>query len=410
MTPQRIIHCVRSPIGGIFRHVVDLAVAQSDAGHSVGIICDSATGGAFEDAHISRIAPRLALGVDRIPMTRKISRSDFRVTRDLIRRVGAIDPHVLHGHGAKGGAYARVIGSILRVMGREVIRVYCPHGGSLHFGADTREGRTYFRLERMLEAVTDGLVFVSDYERNAYETKVRVPRTAVRRVHNGLKPEEFEPIAPTPDMADLMFAGMMRDLKGPQVLIEALPVLETRFGWRPTVRMMGAGDDRARYEARVTELGLADRVAFSDPLPTRQALSQARILVVPSLAESLPYLVLEAAAARVPMVATRVGGVPEIFGDRSSRLIPAGDPDCLAAAIAAVLQHEDGARADAADFADDIVDRFSMARMTDEIDALYAEARAPRGTVVPSPSRAQDEARDFPARAVAVRAGNGRGR
>jgi glycosyltransferase involved in cell wall biosynthesis len=405
--PLRIIHCVRAPIGGIFRHVADLAVAQAEAGHEVGIVCDSTTGGAFEDAHIARIDPLLPLGVDRIPMDRRISRADFQVTRALVRRLRAIDPHVIHGHGAKGGAYARVIGTLLRVLGRETVRIYCPHGGSLHFDPDTREGRTYFRLERMLEAVTDGLVFVSDYERRAYETKVRVPRTLVRRVHNGLKPEEFRPIAPTAGMVDLMYAGMMRDLKGPQVLIEALPILARDHGLKPTVRMMGAGDDRSRYQARVRDLGLSDRVTFSDPLPTRTALSQARILVVPSLAESMPYLVLEAAAARIPMVATNVGGLPEIFGDRSNRLVKAGDPVALAAGIAAVLEHEAGARLDAEDFAEGIAERFSIAAMAADITAFYDEARAVRGAAAPASEAPAPLRMPVP---VVLRTGNGRSR
>jgi glycosyltransferase involved in cell wall biosynthesis len=385
-TPLRIIHCVRAPIGGIFRHVADLAATQAAAGHDVGIVCDSTSGGPFEAEHIASIDPLLAYGVDRIPMDRRISRTDLRVTRALIRRLRAIDPHVIHGHGAKGGAYARVIGSLLRATGRNTVRIYCPHGGSLHFDPGTREGRTYFRLERMLEGATDGLVFVSDFEREAYETKVRAPRTRFRRIYNGLRPEESVPIEPAPDMADLMFAGMMRDLKGPQVLIEALPILARDHGLSPSLRLLGAGDDRARYEARVRDLGLSDRVTFHDPKPTRAALSQGRILVVPSLAESMPYLVLEAAAARIPMVATRVGGLPEIFGDRASRLVRPGDPVSLAAGIAAVLEHEAGARLDAADFADDIGERFSIARMADEIMALYAEAREVRPAPAASPT------------------------
>ncbi|HUG60761.1 MAG TPA: glycosyltransferase family 4 protein [Methylomirabilota bacterium] len=386
--PLRIVHCVRSPIGGIFRHIADLATAQAQSGHQVGIICDSTTGGAFEARQIEDLAPRLPFGIHRYPMQRAISPSDLRLTLSLVDRLRGLDLDVLHGHGAKGGAHARVIGTILRLGGRRVVRIYCPHGGSLHFDADTAEGRTYFRLERMLERATDALVFVSDYEAEMYRRKVCPPSTHFRRVYNGLKPEEFAPLRPREGMADLMFAGMMRDLKGPQILIEALPVLAATHGLTPTVRFVGAGEDRVAYEARVAALGLADRVTFHDPMPTRQALSQGRILVVPSLAESMPYLVLEAVAARIPMVATRVGGVPEIFADRSARLVPPQDPKALAAGIAAVLTHEAGARADAEEFGADITGRFSIARMSSDIEALYYDLLIPRRpTVVDTSSR-----------------------
>ncbi len=376
--PLRIIHCVRAPIGGIFRHVTDLAMAQSDDGHEVGIICDASTGGAHEDALIKEVAPKLAFGVQRFAMERRIGASDLRLVLALLDRLRGLRPDILHGHGAKGGAYARVLGTVLRSTGRPVARIYCPHGGSLHFDPESREGRVYFGIERALERVTDGLVFVSDYEAAAYREKVGQPRVPARRIHNGLRPAEFEPVPPAPETADLFFAGMMRDLKGPQVLVEALLILESRYGLRPTVRMVGAGDDRPAYEARVAALGLADRVVFLDPMPTRRALAQGRILVVPSLAESLPYLVLEAAAASIPMVATRVGGIPEIFAERGSRLLQPGDPHLLAAGMAAALRHEAGASIDAAEFSAEIRERFDIGRMTREVEALYADATARR--------------------------------
>ncbi len=73
---MRIVHCFRSPIGGIFRHVRDLADAQVAAGHQVGIVCDSSTGGAFEEELFQAMGPRLALGVRRTPMQRHIGLGD----------------------------------------------------------------------------------------------------------------------------------------------------------------------------------------------------------------------------------------------------------------------------------------------------------------------------------------------
>lgn len=373
----RVVHIVRSPIGGIFRHIVDLATAQSEAGHEVGIICDSSTGGAFEDGVIAAVSPRLTFGVRRFPMRRQISGNDVKASTDLFRHLRSLQLDVLHGHGAKGGAYARVIGTALRLGGQRVLRLYCPHGGSLHYDAGTREGQLYFRLERWLERITDGIVFVSGYEEAAYRDKIRIPRIPTLRVANGLRAAEFEPIPPSSEMADLMFAGMMRDLKGPQVLIEAIRILAEDYGLEPTVRFTGAGDDRPAYEARTVEVGLAHRIRFQDPLPTRQALSQGRILVVPSLAESMPYIVLEAIAARIPLVATRVGGIPEIFGRRSPRLVPPGDAAALADAIAHVLHDEAGAHAEAVEFGRELAGRFSLDRMADDIEEFYASLMRP---------------------------------
>ena len=81
-------------------------------------------------------------------------------------------------------------------------------------------------------------------------------------------------------------------------------------------------------------LGVADRLSFPGVMPFREAMALGRILVVPSRAELLPYVVLEAAAARVPMIATDVGGIPEIFGPFSDRLGPCGDAADLARRMA----------------------------------------------------------------------------
>src|SRR5215831_16225154 len=99
----RIVHVVRAPIGGIFRHIVDLATAQAAAGHEVGLVCDALTGGAFEERAIAALAPKLALGAVRFPMRRAVSFSDLQSTRRLMRHLATLAPDVVHGHGAKGG-------------------------------------------------------------------------------------------------------------------------------------------------------------------------------------------------------------------------------------------------------------------------------------------------------------------
>lgn len=391
--PLRIIHCVRAPSGGTFRHIKDLALAQQAQGHAVGLICDATPYSAIDEAAIADFGTRIALGVRRVPMERRISFSDLGATLDILAHLRAIKVDVLHGHGAKGGAYARTIGTLMRIAGRRPIRLYCPHGGSLHYDPKSTQGRVYFRLERALEWMTDGLVFVSGYEQATYAAKVGTPSKPVRLVYNGLARSDYEPIPPTGDMADLLYMGMMRDLKGPGLLIEAMQRLAARSGLRPSLRMLGDGPDRARYEAEVERAGLSDRITFHAPMPTRTALSQGRILVVPSFAESMPYVVLEAIAARVPLIATRVGGIPEIFAERSDRLVAPGDADALADAIAGLLAREADARADALRFGETLAERFSVPVMAEAITGFYRELigdRADEVAAVESPRPVAD--------------------
>jgi glycosyltransferase involved in cell wall biosynthesis len=366
----RIVHVVRSPIGGIFRHIVDLADAQTKAGHEVGIVCDSTTGGRFEDDVIARASASLALGATRFPMERRVSLSDFAAARRVLAEIGRLGPDVLHGHGAKGGIYGRLIGAWLGRR-RPIARLYAPHGGTLHYDETTLEGKFYFRIERAFERITDALVHVSAYEADTYRRKVGVARCEAMVIRNGLRAEEFVPVAPRAGARDLLFLGMMRDLKGIDVFLAAIAALEKRHGRKVTTHAIGQAGEPDRYPALARTLGVADRVTFGDPMPTREAFARARAIVVPSRAESMPYVVLEAIAAAMPIVATRVGGIPEIFGPAADRLVTPGDADALADAIEALLADPAHAAADAAARRDWLYPRFNIETMSQQVEALY---------------------------------------
>src|ERR1700682_1759105 len=102
----KVLHVLRAPVGGLFRHVCDLARAQAALGHRVGIIVDATTGGSRAEAALADLSPRLAMGVSRVPMSRQIGLRDLSAVAHVGRRAENVAADVLHGHGAKGGAYA----------------------------------------------------------------------------------------------------------------------------------------------------------------------------------------------------------------------------------------------------------------------------------------------------------------
>src|SRR5208282_6245341 len=120
------------------------------------------------------------------------------------------------------------------------------------------------------------------------------------------------------------------------VLIEALAILK-RSGRRVSATIVGEGPEDPRLKAQAERLEIADEVRFVGYRPAREAFAMGRMLVIPSRAESLPYVVLEAAAAGVPIIATEVGGVPEIFGPQAEHLIAPDNVDALVDAIGAAL-------------------------------------------------------------------------
>nr|WP_298101399.1 glycosyltransferase family 4 protein [uncultured Shinella sp.] len=328
--PLRIIHCFRSPIGGIFRHVRDLAEFHTKAGHEVGIVCDSLTGGSFEDTLFDEIRPYLSLGLVRLPISRAVSLRDVGAFRHSYREIKSLRPDVLHGHGAKGGAIARLIGSALRVNRYCVARLYSPHGGSLHYDRRTATGLSILTAERMLERLGDSLVFVCDFERDAYRAKVGKPRVRAERIYNGIHDRDFEIVHPREDSVDFLYIGMLRDLKGPDVFVDAFARTERLVGRPLSALMIGDGPDREKYQTMMLRWGLGRRIAMMPAMRARDAFALTRNVVVPSRAEAMPYIVLEALAAQKPVIASRVGGIPEVLGPNSIALCEPDDAGSLA--------------------------------------------------------------------------------
>ncbi|MBP2234901.1 glycosyltransferase involved in cell wall biosynthesis [Sinorhizobium kostiense] len=336
--PLRILHCFRSPVGGIFRHVRDLAEAHARAGHKVGILCDSTTGGAHEDALFDAVRPFLELGIIRVPIHRTVGPSDLGVLWRCYKEIRGLQPDVLHGHGAKGGALARIVGSALRVEKYRVARLYSPHGGSLHYDRKSLAGGIVFRLERLQEGLTEALVFVCDYERQTYFAKIGQPAGRSELIYNGVGDADFAPVETNPDAVDFAYIGMMRDLKGPDLFIDAFAETERAVGRPLSAVMIGDGPQRRQYEAMAARMGLSDRISLLPAMRTREAFALARTVVIPSRAESMPYLFLEALAAEKPVIATRVGGIPEVLGADSRALVEPDNAQALAATMAATIE------------------------------------------------------------------------
>jgi glycosyltransferase involved in cell wall biosynthesis len=145
----------------------------------------------------------------------------------------------------------------------------------------------------------------------------------------------------------LLVVGRLRLRKGVDVLLAAMPELRRRH---PAARLLIAGDGehRASLERAAAALGLGDAVSFlgrADAARVRRLLRGAAALVVPSIYEGMPLVVLEAMEAAVPVVASRVSGIPEVVEDgRTGWLVPPEEPASLAAALAAALDDPAEAR------------------------------------------------------------------
>jgi glycosyltransferase involved in cell wall biosynthesis len=340
----------------------------------VGVVCDARGNDRLTEARLAELTPLLALGLRRIAMGRELGPRDVTAWFAICAHAMELGVDVLHGHGAKGGAYARLAARALKRAGRSVAACYTPHGGSLHYHPSSAIGRIYMALERRLERHTDAIIFESAYAAARYEAQIGRPACATRVIPNGLGPADFGTTGSDADAADLLFVGELRRLKGVDVMLEALA--QARAVRPVSAVIVGSGPDAAEFKRHAARLDLGGLVTFREPMPARAAFRLGRMLVVPSRAESFPYIVLEAAAAGMPILATGVGGIPEITAGTDMALLPPGDVAALAEAMLDAVANPVAAQGRALRLKWSVGRRFTVAAMTDAVLDLYAAVLA----------------------------------
>ena len=378
-TPRpRILHCLRAPVGGLFRHVLDLSAEQAARGHAVGILADRETSDALTASRLAKIASKLELGITLIPMHRAPGLGDTAATWSVFKAARRLGVNVLHGHGAKGGLYARLAAGMARfIAAGRTTSFYTPHGGSLHYAPTSIQGRLIAAAERGLSHLTDGLIFESQYAAGVFARRFGQPGCSAQTIANGLQPADFAPHEPHANAADFVFVGELRQLKGVDVLLQALAALNKQQPVRAII--VGDGPDANAFMAQARDLGLGDdTVSFPGARAAREAFAMGRCLVLPSRAESLPYVILEAAAAGLPLIATNVGGIPEIVKGSDTQLVPADDAAGLHDAMLAFLSDPKSAKHRAEALRSIVHSRFSVETMARDVLKFYASALSRR--------------------------------
>jgi glycosyltransferase involved in cell wall biosynthesis len=281
-----------APLGGLFRHVVDLAGEQTARGHDVGMFFDSEGLSPRVDEALATIPGGLRLRVETARIRRYPGPSDCLALTRFGRWLSGVSPHVVHGHGSKGGALAR----LTRIAGcaPDAVRAYTPHGGSFNYRPGGAFHRFYMTVERLLTPLTDVFLFESAFIASRFDAEVGDETLLRRIVVNGLRPSEFQPVAPNADAAEFVYIGELRAVKGVDILLEATARLAARTR-PPRLVLVGSGPEKDRFKELARSIGVLDRVSFPGVMSFRKAMALGRILVAPSRLESLPYVVLEAA-------------------------------------------------------------------------------------------------------------------
>jgi glycosyltransferase involved in cell wall biosynthesis len=367
---MRILHLTApAQFGGLERVVSGLARASAERGHDVVVQMTLSPGTPIPGwatslaEHGVAIEPTFVAG--------RAYLAERRSVRDLLSRHRS---EIVHSHGYRSDVLHRGVAHRAQVP-----IVTTAHG----FASKTPGYSLYERLQVWSWKRFDAVVAVSEpLERQLLE--FGVPRSRLVQIRNGV----VRGVDPFPraiargklglPVEGLVFGwvGRFSDEKDPALAIEAFARLADAGA---TLCLIGTGPLADLCSARAEELGVAARVVFCGPQPDAAPLLSAfDALVLSSRTEGTPMVVLESAAAGVPVIATRVGGVPAVVGEDGGWLVPAGDAEALATAMRSALT-DARARAERGEALRARVEAQGAANdWVEEYLALYARLQRPR--------------------------------
>ena len=302
----------------------------------------------------------------------------------LVGILRAKRPAIVHTHTSKAGVVGRVAAWVARVP----VIVHTPHGHVFygHFGA--WKSRVFVQIERLLCRVTSTLVALTSAERDDHlERGVgRAERFAV--IPSGIDVERFRrarvagrripPGFNCPADATIVGSiGWLTDIKGHRVLVEAVGYLKDEF---PTLHVVivGSGGQQDALLAQADSLGVRDRihlVGHRDDI--EQCLAGMDCFVFPSLNEGMGRALIEAMAAGLPVVASRVGGIPAIVRhEENGLLVAAGDGRALSNALRRILADPQWADGLGQNASRTIGQEFGVKAMVEAVESVYRRALA----------------------------------
>ncbi len=249
---------------------------------------------------------------------------------ELIRLMRRLRPEIVHANSSKAGVLARLAAALRRVP----VRIFTVHGWAFkaHSGL---AARLYLTADRLMRPLTTMIICVSDNERAAglAMRTCREDRTVVIKNAVELQEARLDPTAVPPVVLSV---GRLKAPKDFSTLVKAMALLP-RDSCR--LRVAGDGPERAALSEEIEQFGLGNSIELlGDRDDVSELLREASLFVLSSRSEGMPMSVLEAMATGVPVVASAVGGIPELVaGEESGLLVDPGDSAALAAAIARVI-------------------------------------------------------------------------
>jgi glycosyltransferase involved in cell wall biosynthesis len=381
----------RLNMGGPALHVAYLSAGLRDRGYDTTLVAGSL---ALGEESMAGVAEGLDVPIVTIPeLHREISPiRDLRAVYHLADLIREVRPHILHTHTAKAGTIGRLAARLLGDAGPPIV-VHTFHGHVLRGYFDPVRSNAFRLLERWLARQSTALIAVSPEVRDdlvslgvAPAEKFEVVRLGIeldQRVgENGFEAARAETrraLGIPDDRFVVGWIGRMTGVKRTGDVLQAVRRLREQ-GVDAVLCMVGDGPDRETVEQRAHELGIVRDslfLGYQDKVADYYAAFDA--LILPSANEGTPVSAIESLAGGRPVVATRVGGVPDVVRDGvDGFLVDPGDIDAMAERLARLaadppLRHRMGEAGRAS-----VHERYSVERLLDDVDRLYRRLLADR--------------------------------
>lgn len=291
-------------------------------------------------------------------------------------------PAIVHTHTSKAGVLGRVAAWLAGVP----VVVHTPHGHVFygHFGAVT--SRIFLQIERILCRVTTALVALTAAERDDHLERgvgcagrfavipsgIDVERFRRARISGRQVPPGFDCPA---DATIVGSIGWLTEIKGHRLLVEALGYLKAEFP-KLHVVIVGSGGQQTALLAQADALGLRGRIHLAGHRDDiEHCLAGMDCFAFPSLNEGMGRALIEAMAAGLPVVASRVGGIPAIVRhEENGLLVPAGDSRALSDAMRRILTDSQLAGRLGRNASRSIGDEFGAKAMVEAVESVYRNA------------------------------------
>jgi len=288
---------------------------------------------------------------------------------------------VVHTHTAKAGALGRVAA---RFAGVPAI-VHTPHGHNFYGYFNPRASAMILKIEKFLTNFTDRIVALTELEKSDYVKFGVANAGKISVIYQGIELDRFaRDWKDTRDLRSAMgigpedpvvgMAGRLEPVKGSIFFIEAAARIAKKFPGARFV-VVGEGSLRPAMQKRAVELGLAGKVIFTGWIQDMCEIMPALdVMVMPSLNEAVGMVLIEAQAQGIPIVATKVGGIPEVvINNKTGVLVPPSDPAGIAEAVCGLLADKPKRLEMGSAGKMWVYDKFSAKAMADKTSALYME-------------------------------------